>query len=426
MKKIAILFLTLLSIVTQATPLGDAAAAMHPGTWKQFTGSNASLLVGQWTNQGHGYDDGNMAWNSKKRMILHTSADHGPYVNCDTFPNPPGVCWKALMSYSDDANLWTVGGAIPPKVGGWHGYDMFTWDDVNEVIYIAAYMSTQMYRYCVNNTPSWCSGKQGVWTPLPPAPSDRCCGIPAISYNPVLGGGTLLVYNGDSNGTGCGRLLGYRESSGWADVDSGAGCKFNAGDYNGVAEFSPIKQVSIFGGGGGNQTIFHAQRLWKVTAQGTVSQLTDSPYPISFGAHYSRQALPDPVTGDFLFLFGGSSDGGVSTTMAELWRLNPDGNGTWTQLDNDLRTVGKPCESSFIRPCPNDFFATTISTYNILLFWKLMPDSSAQVWLYKPDGASTSQPPPPPPPPPPAPTDTEAPSVSIISPGNDAVVDLRL
>ena len=40
----------------------------------------------------------------------------------------------------------------------------------------------------------------------------------------------------------------------------------------------------------------------------------------------------DPVSGDFIFIFGHSNTGST-TDNAELWKLNPDGGGTWTLLD---------------------------------------------------------------------------------------------
>ena len=50
------------------TALGDLAASMQPGTWAQLTGTNAGLLSTQWpVGYGHGFDDGNMAWNSHTR-----------------------------------------------------------------------------------------------------------------------------------------------------------------------------------------------------------------------------------------------------------------------------------------------------------------------------------------------------------------------
>ena len=126
------------------TVLGDLAASMQPGTWSKLTGTNAGLLSSQWTSGGHGYDDGNMAWNSKKRILMHTSADHGPYMNCSSFPNPPGNCWKAIRTYTDSTNTWAVGGAIPPRVTGCHGYDHVAWDDDNEVMYIHEYYSRRV------------------------------------------------------------------------------------------------------------------------------------------------------------------------------------------------------------------------------------------------------------------------------------------
>src|SRR5262245_47837921 len=47
------------------------------------------------------------------------------------------------------------------------------WDDVNEVMYIHEFGTGRVFRYCVNNTPSWCTGKQGAWSALPTYPIMR-------------------------------------------------------------------------------------------------------------------------------------------------------------------------------------------------------------------------------------------------------------
>jgi hypothetical protein len=397
------LFLTSPNLA-RATVLSDLAASMQPGTWAQLTGSNAGLLSQQWApSYGHGYDDGNMAWNSKKRMILHATAEHGPYANCNSFPNPPGTCWKALMTYTESTNTWTVGGPIPTQVIGWHGYDNVAWDDANEVLYIHEFGSGEFYRYCVNNTPSWCSGKQGTWSLIASSPAPlmpNCCNIGSIAYHDTMDGGSLLFFNGDTFGPTHGGLLQYRESTGTWTMLAGSGGAFTNGDYSNVIECSPVKQVCIFGGGGSSRNI------WKITANKTITQMPAAPFPVTFGATYTRQALADPVTGDFIFIFGYSSTGTLTTT-AELWKLNPDGSGQWTQLDSNLKAAGKPCNTDFIKPCPNDFFGTAISTYGVLLFWKYTGSTTAEVWLYKPSGSS--------PPPPPGP-DTTSPTVSITVP----------
>ena len=113
--------------------------------------------------------------------------------------------------------------------------------------------------------------------------------------------------------------------------------------------------------------------------------------------------MADPVTGDFIFIFGFGSP----TTNAELWKLNPDGAGTWTMLDGNLMAANKPCNTILVHPCPNDLFGTPISTYGALLFWKDTGATTADVWLYK---VSASSPPPPPGP------DTTPPTVSITAP----------
>jgi len=410
-------FLLCSPVSTWATTLSDAAAALSAGQWVKITSTNAGLLSTMWApNAGHGYDDGGMAWDSTSRKILHAAAEHGPFprnaadgavsdcLSTTYGSTDSGVCWKPLAQFDDATNTWSVAALLsaaqPPRVQGYHDLDNVTWDDVNKVLYIKQWATGLFYRYCVNNTPSWCTGNQATWSALPFLSGFDTLG--AAAYHPTLNGGTLLVYGGDRGGSsGCGRLYGFRESTAsWSTVDAGTSCKFNTGDYNNLAEHSPVKQVTIFGGGGGNQDDAHAKRLWKIDQNGTVTALADAPWPINFANINTRQALADPVSGDFIFIFGHSNTGSV-TNNAELWRLNPNGSGTWTLLDGNLLASGKICETSLIIPCPNDLFGTAISTYGVLLFWKYTSSTTADLWMYKAGTGSG---------------DTTAPTVSITVP----------
>jgi hypothetical protein len=358
-----------------ASQLGNLAASMKPGEWRQLPTNNIGAVNKALYSVGVGYDD-NQHWNSKKRKLMIETAQHGAFVTC------PGACPIPLITYDDETNTWTTGGARPPASVTWHNYDHAAWDDVNEVLYYRYSSSADIYRYCVNNTPSWCAGRQGTWTSIASSPEPlmpNCCQVAgAITYHDTLNGGTLLFYNGDTYGTLCGGLLGYRESTGTWQALGGSNCQFPAGDYHNLAEYSSRKQTAIFGGGNGNAPDANNKRLWKITGSGTITRLADAPHDIALGIH-NRSAVADPVSGNFIFIFG------TAPTQGQMWELNPDGNGRWTQIDSDLRSPGKIC-NQFFDPsagCSGDFYGAAVSTYGVIMYWKYTGPSAGEVWIYK-------------------------------------------
>ena len=118
--------------------------------------------------------------------------------------------------------------------------------------------------------------------------------------------------------------------------------------------------------------------MWKITSDGTITRLADAPHTISLGV-YNRSCVHDPATGNFIFILGTAGD-----QSGELWELNPDGNGTWTELDSDMKSPGDICASgpAYGAGCSGAMFAAAIPTYGVIMYLKYNFTNSA-VWLYK-------------------------------------------
>lgn len=349
-----------------ATELGRVAATMPPGTWAQITTTNVGA-ISQLFTIGPGYDDSSMFWNSKTRKMLHMLTEHAAGSTC------PNTCWRGLVTYDDETNTWTTGGASPPATKpNPHAYDHVTWDQANEVLYLKYGENPQAFRYCVNNTPSWCAGKQGIWSALPNAPSQFAQIAQGLTYHATMDGGSLLLFSGDADGVNHGQLAQFQESTGTWVVIAGQGDQFTNGDYHVLAEYSPVKQVAIFGGG---QT---SNRLWKIAADKTVTALTNAPTAINLGVN-NRSVVADPISGNFIVIFG------IAPGQGQLWELNPDGAGTWTQLDASLTGAGEICNTFWDSGagCSGDLHGAAISTYGVIMYWKITGLSSGQVWLYR-------------------------------------------
>lgn len=369
-------------VPVHATELGRAAASMKPGEWRRLTTNNVAA-VSQLYTRNPGYDD-NQAWNSKKRKMVMVIVEHADGSTC------PNSCPRGLVTYDDDTNTWATGGPQPPQEVIWHNYDHVAWDDDNEVLYYRYSGQSNIYRYCFNNAPPWCNGRAGTWTRLPSPASvmPNCCQIAgAITYHAAMDGGSLLFFDGDAYGSNRGGLFQYTETSGrWVPLAGSRG-EFPVGSYSNLAEYSPTKRIAIFGGGGGNGG--PARNLWKIGPDKTITKLPDAPFDITLGV-YNRSAVADPVTGNFIFIFGTAPGEG------QLWELNPDGTGSWRRLDADLTTPGKICESFYDSSagCSGDFYGTSVPNYGVLMYWKFTGRSSGEVWLYKHAEPGTSPIPP--------------------------------
>ncbi len=365
-------------VLAGATELGNVATTMAVGTWAQV-GTINPTIINDWIkttdpniSRGWAYDDNVLHWNSKKRQLY--------FVTC-TDPGTIAQLPSPLFGFTDDTNTWTQIGPRPSSTETcYHGYDNLAWDDANEVLYFSRpyYYTGEVYRYCVNNTPSWCSGKAGTWSLIASAngrfPNDPILTV-GLTYHAAYNGGTLLMYYGSAYGDGCGGLMGYSEMTQTWTVIRGAGCTLPVPTTAGLhvmAEYSAVKKVAIFGGGNGNA------KVWKMDAAGTITQLASAPAPIMLGAS-NRSLVADPISGNFIVI------GGATGSPNGMYELNPDVGGAWTLLDSDLTTSGKICAQKYDASlaCSADFFGASISTYGVIGYWKLVGPSSAEFWLYK-------------------------------------------
>jgi hypothetical protein len=117
-----------------------------------------------------------------------------------------------------------------------------------------------------------------------------------------------------------------------------------------------------------------------VTSAGAIQRLTDVPScGLGLGTtnNVFATGAEDSNTGDIYF---------VGCGAGTLLRLDPSGSGTWTTIDSNLSASGKICEIK-LGECAEQIYATPISTYGVIGFWKFMKSTSpatAEYWLYKP------------------------------------------
>jgi hypothetical protein len=350
------------------TTLGKAAASLPVGQWTKITTNNIAVPSQAFANLFYqvsfpGYDGNVAAWNATKKQYYFVSTSDPQLVANGNTP---------LVIYDDATNNWTIGPTPGNPTGeGFHAYDHVAWDAANEVLYYrpGLYGGTKVYRYCVNNAPAWCVGKQGTWSLLPdPTAQGGCYQIAvALTYHATMDGGSLLCYDGERG------IQQYRESTGaWSGILPGT-LVSGTGAYDVCAEYNPISQVTVFGCGASGLS------MYKIDNNKTVTQIANAPSELNYGVK-NHDMVADPNSGDFIVVVG------YAPSQGRLYRLNPSGSGAWTLLDNDLNTAGKICETYHDKSagCSADFYGASVPTYGVIMYWKYLTPTTGEVWLYRP------------------------------------------
>jgi hypothetical protein len=181
--------------------------------------------------------------------------------------------------------------------------------------------------------------------------------------------GALLIFNtGNATNTATdGNLLAYDPlANNWfMNTDSAAPFYGSGSTYNGVMEYSGVKNVAVYGGGN-----VAPRKLWRLNADGTTSAMPDVPAGKAVGLQ-SGNLVADPVSGNFLLLSAG-----------ELWELNPSGAGTWTQQTG---TRAPPADVGIPGPAPtiDDMISSSITDYGVVAYIKQKEQSGSTFYLYK-------------------------------------------
>lgn len=133
--------------------------------------------------------------------------------------------------------------------------------------------------------------------------------------------------------------------------------------YHSIMEYSAGKNCAVYGGGN-----VANRSLWKMASDGTVTQMTQVPSGKTVGVAVGENAgrlVADPVTGNFLLLCAG-----------ELWELNPDGSGTWTQATSPPAGVGDPDAAQWVT-------SVALPDHGCVAFIRQDNATNHAFWLYK-------------------------------------------
>jgi hypothetical protein len=322
---------------------------MAPGTWARLAVSNQDSILGVGNVSGTMIHYSNsMPWNPFSKVIEIIGSDHGygrtRHVRYDVASNE-------FVLVSDDAGI-----------GATHGYDHEAVNPYTGDLYTRLYSG---FTGKISARKKILGGAGFVDIPSVSAPDQVAIGATWWSGSFVRGGtqGLFMIFNsGNALGNdNDGQILGYDPlKNSWSFRRESMAPKYGGGStYHSVMEYSPVKNVAVYGGGN-----VAPSKLWRMSADGSVLAMPG--VPAGKGVGIQRGLLvADPVTGNFLMLSG-----------KELWELNPDGAGTWAKLAPPPGAVGDP-------GAPTAVITSSIPDYGVVAYITQPSRNGGTFYLYK-------------------------------------------
>jgi hypothetical protein len=255
----------LIPVLAQASALGDLAASMKAGEWKELTtqGLTDDLLLVPPGNLLQYADNG--VWDPGSRQFLLIGGAHAPVPN------------MRFLSYQESTNAWRI----------LQSQDWFCLTDgcvshPNDHHAIDAAAGVMYYRMFNREVVRKFEIATGTWSALPAMPVK--IGVSGgLAYFPELGG---LIAAGEGTVE-----LNTKSTQQWTKLSPPEGLPM--GGYQSFSEYNPVHKVVIFGGG-----VDHSE-IYKIDPAGKVTKMKNAPYVPSIP--YSVETV-DPVSGDFIFL----------------------------------------------------------------------------------------------------------------------------
>lgn len=342
------------------TAMGALAASMSAGSWAQLTVSTQNSVLGVGPTSGSVLHYCNsMPWDPIAKSIVIIANDHD---------YPTTLTAHCRYQYYDDAtNTFILNGDPPSGVaaGVQHGYDHNTLNPTTGDHYYRNYNSAI---FCVKPTGGASFSNIAAYNDHGFTQADIGSCWWSGTFTGAGAQGCLLAANPYyQSGGNQGQIVGYNPlNTTWffEVLNAMVGTDPTNGPRGNVIEYSPIKNVAVYGGGVGAESL-----VWRLNSDGTFTSLTGVPSGKGLGIQQGNLAC-DPVTGNFLLLSKG-----------ELWELNPAGSGTWTQQTGSR--VPPANYDPFDDGSPNGVISCSIAVYGVIAYVQQTSSGGGTFYLYK-------------------------------------------
>lgn len=330
---------------SKSSVLGQLAASMAAGTWKELVSQDIDSVLAVSGNPGGSQVSipfcNSMPWNPSTGRIEVVSADHGETGG------------SRHMAYDDASNRWL----LVDRGIGTHGYQHVAVNPHTGDMYQR--VDGDIYKYV-----------GGSWTKATTIP-ENLTQVPAValswwsgSFKGVGPQGALMVYSGNFGTINIWDPL----SKTWSRL--GGMLPGQLGQYHVVSAYSARKNCLVYGGGNVSQgTNPVDKQVYRLNADGTKTRMPDAPY--SLGIYHGMNLVSDHATGSFLaFGFG------------QGWELNPDQAGKWTQLTG-TRAPPKGLLDPTVQP--NSLISVDCSTHGVVIYVDALRTRApkCRMWVYK-------------------------------------------
>jgi hypothetical protein len=337
--------LCLVPAVAAASELSDTAAAMAPGSWaalENMQGWNQGGILSP-TELGCGTGDyitqfaEKAAWDPVHQRLLFVGQAHG---NC---------YGGRFVIYDEASNGWSEGPWMPGVCQSGtatepcfsHAYGHNTADPATGIFYFRQAYTLEFFRYQGN---AWSS------IPAPKMQSSQCCG--SLEFFPDFGKLVFIDSDWGVHAYDSGQNQWVQLANTSAE-DAEPGLPNVPMPLSNFAQYNPVKQVLLFGGG---------SKLYTLDAQGNFA--TKSAPPIDLGVTQAVLSV-DPVTGAYIVLSG--------TTMYQ-YDVGAD---SWMTLSTPI-----PSPLDALTGVQDGLIQTPIPALGVIAYVKYDFTSSA-VMLYK-------------------------------------------
>lgn len=354
-----LLLLVAFTAPADATALGDLAAIMKPGEWRELAtsgfGNGAILEPPNGVSTFLEFTDEAQRNPLKKKIyIIGCARGMNQAYNCGS----TGAGDADWIEYDENTNSWSRMLSSPINTG-FHAYDHAAMDPATGDYYYHE-MGSKVWKYSNGQLTQIASNFASSYN------------YGAMEFFPERN--ELVFVDGQSNPK---RLFTLKKgASAWTSIP----VSLPLGEYHNFTEYSAKHKLLFIGGG-----INCGNCLLMMDVQGNLTSAANAPIEIGIGGSLAVNTI-DPLTGNLLVFTSRKSSG-----SNDVYEYNPVSN-KWTKFGSHLAQGGTD----------NDMFTVAVPVPDHGVVFVVMYDSnSSKVYLYKHSAGS------------PPPADTTAPAAPV-------------